>query len=490
MAIFLMNRTKALLEQNIWIIGILLGLISWFFDGLIDFLFFSQATLIESLFFPEPVEIWMRSFNFFILLVFGWIVHFGWNRQNKIQEDLELSQKQGKQLLHQFRSILEGTSQHTGEHFFSSMVKQLAETLNVRYAFIGTLDERHSKMQSLSFFSDGKFSEKIAYDLTGTPCESVLNKVQCVFTENVQKDFPEDHYLKENNIESYIGYALKDIDDSPIGIMSVMDTKPFDERENIQSILKAFAARVEAELRRIQIEKKLEHYAKKLEQSNQDLQEFAYIASHDLKEPLRKIMVFGEMFEKKVMPLDEEQKHLLTRITNGASRMNDLIDDLLQLSRIKTQSTTLVKWDLNKIVNKTLEELEATISETQAKIHIEKLPTLRVDKVHIHQLFQNLIGNSLKYKNPDLPPEINIFALKNKQEIWEISVTDNGIGFDEKYADKIFKPFERLHNRETYKGTGMGLAICKKIVERHNGTITAKGSEGKGTHFTFTLPDG
>lgn len=478
------------LKQNICVIGVLLGVICWIFDGLVDFLFFSQESLVENLLYPEPVEIWMRSFNFFILVVFGLIVHLGRKKQIKIQEELRLSQEQGKRILHQFRAILDGTSQHIGEDFFPSIVMQLAATLEVRYAFIGSLVDKNTRVQTLAFVENEKPLECIKYDLEGGPCENVVNNAQCIYPSGVQETFPKDLYLKEKNIVSYLGHPLTDIDGSPIGIMSVMDTEPFgeEETENIQSILKSFAARVEAEMRRIRIEKKMKHYASELERSNQDLKEFAYIASHDLKEPLRKIIIFGEMFEKKMEPLDAEPKDLLMRMTKGASRMNDLIDDLLQLSRIQTQASGLVKSDLNKIVETTLEEQGLPVLETEVKINIEELPTLEVDKVHMHQLFQNLISNSLKYRKPDQPLEITIHSAKTEQNIWKISVTDNGIGFDDKHIDRIFKPFERLHNRETYNGTGMGLAICRKIVERHGGAITAKSSLGNGATFTFTIP--
>lgn len=486
-----MKKEVLQLKQNICVIGVLLGVICWIFDGLIDFLFFSQVSLVENIFYPEPVEIWMRSINFFMLAVFGLIVHLGRKKQIKVQEELRLSQEQGKQILQQFRAILDGTSQHTGEDFFPSIVKQLAATLEVRYAFIGSLVDKNTRAQTLAFVENENPLENIKYDLKGSPCENVVNKAQCVYPSGVQEVFPKDLYLKEKNIESYLGHTLTDMDGSPIGIMSVMDTEPFDEEEteNIQSILKSFAARVEGEMRRIRIEKKMKHYANELERSNQDLKEFAYIASHDLKEPLRKIIIFGEMFEKKMAPLDAEPKDLLMRMTKGASRMNDLIDDLLQLSRIQTQASGLVKSDLNQIVETTLEEQGLPVLEAEVKINVEELPTLEVDKVHMHQLFQNLISNSLKYRKPDQPLEITIHSSKTEQNIWKISVTDNGIGFNDKHIDRIFKPFERLHNRETYNGTGMGLAICRKIVERHGGAITAKSSLGNGATFTFTIPD-
>ncbi|MBT6345907.1 MAG: hypothetical protein HOJ49_04120 [Nitrospina sp.] len=260
------------------------------------------------------------------------------------------------------------------------------------------------------------------------------------------------------------------------------------EIENMQSTLRAFAARVEAEMRRIKVENKMQHYANKLEQSNQDLQDFAYIASHDLKEPLRKINILGEMLEESLETFNDKQKKIITHMINGANRMNYLVDDLLQLGLIKTKPTTLVELDLNKVVSAALEELDLQIIETNARIDVEDLPTLKVDKVYIQQLFNNLIGNAIKYKDPSHSPIITICAKKNLQNIWEFKIADNGIGFDEKYAEKIFKPFERLHNHETYGGTGMGLSICKKIIERHNGTLTAKSSIGNGTTFTFTIP--
>lgn len=479
------------LKKNICVIGVLLGMICWIFDGLVDFLFFSQESLVENLFYPEPAEIWMRSFNFFILVVFGLIVHLGRKKQIKVQEELRISQDHGKRILHQFRAILDGTSQHIGEDFFPSIVKQLAATLEVRYAFIGSLIDKNTRVQTLALVENEKLLQNMNYDLEGSPCEKVVNNAQCVYPSGVQETFPKDIYLQEKNIESYLGHTLTDMDGSPIGLMSVMDTKPFNEEEteNILSILKSFATRAGAEMRRIRIEKKMKHYANELERSNQDLKEFAYIASHDLKEPLRKIVIFGEMFEKKMEPLDAEPKDLLMRMTKGASRMNDLIDDLLQLSRIQTQASALVKSDLNKIVETTLEEQGLSVLETEVRINVKELPTLEVDKVHIRQLFQNLISNSLKYRKPDQSLEITIHSCKIEQNIWGISVTDNGIGFDDKHIDRIFKPFERLHSRQTYNGTGMGLAICRKIVERHGGTITAKSSPGNGATFTFTIPD-
>ena len=485
-----MTKMLKFLKQNIWLIGVLLGVVSWFFDAFVDYLFFSHDPLVETLLFPSPSEIWMRSLNIFILVVFGLIVQFGWNRQNKIQEDLRLSQEQGRQCLNQFRAILDGTSQHTGENFFSSMVKHLASTLNVHYAFIGNLIEQRTKMQSLAFVSDGKLLDTMTYELDGTPCGNISEKSQCLYNGDVQSKFPKDVYLKENDIKSYLGVSLVDMNGSPLGIMSIMDTKLLDENEieNMQSTLRAFAARVEAEMRRIKVENKMQHYANKLEQSNQDLQDFAYIASHDLKEPLRKINILGEMLEESLETFNDKQKKIITHMINGANRMNYLVDDLLQLGLIKTKPTTLVELDLNKVVSAALEELDLQIIETNARIDVEDLPTLKVDKVYIQQLFNNLIGNAIKYKDPSHSPIITICAKKNLQNIWEFKIADNGIGFDEKYAEKIFKPFERLHNHETYGGTGMGLSICKKIIERHNGTLTAKSSIGNGTTFTFTIP--
>jgi len=230
------------------------------------------------------------------------------------------------------------------------------------------------------------------------------------------------------------------------------------------------------------------HIEKELQRSNTELEQFASIASHDLKEPLRKIIVFGERLRNRnINNLDVKDINYLDRIQNASNRMQNLINGLLTYSRVTTQAQPFSEIDLNKIINEVLNDLEVTIKETNAQINIDTLPSIQADPIQIQQLFQNIIGNALKYRKPDIPPVINVTSKKNIDNL-EISISDNGIGFEEKYVDKVFGIFQRLVTRSEYEGTGIGLSTCKKIVERHGGKIWAHSKLNVGTTFSFTIP--
>jgi PAS domain S-box-containing protein len=254
--------------------------------------------------------------------------------------------------------------------------------------------------------------------------------------------------------------------------------------------------------KRKRVEKKLEIYAAKLERSNRELQDFAQVASHDLQEPLRKILSFGDRLKRKAgESLDEECRDYLQRMFNAATRMQTLITDLMTFSRVETKGQPFVKTDLGLIAREVSADLEARIEQTGARVEIEELPTIDADPMQMRQLLQNLIGNSLKYYRAGVPPVIRVYCQKLDarspesmdetalaRQLCQILVEDNGIGFDEKYLDRIFTVFQRLHVKGEYEGTGVGLAICRKIVDRHNGTITARSSPGQGASFVVTLP--
>jgi len=252
---------------------------------------------------------------------------------------------------------------------------------------------------------------------------------------------------------------------------------------------------------RKKVEQDLRQFTSKLEQSNRELQDFAYVASHDLQEPLRKIQAFGDRLKAKCGDaISDKGKDYLERMQSAANRAQTLINDLLAFSRVTSKAQPFVEANLNKIVQGVLSDLEVRIEETKAKIDLGDLPTLEADRLQMRQLLQNLIGNALKYRKEDVNPEIEIKANLYEEKIedsngekilkdmYRITVADNGIGFDEKYVDKIFTVFQRLHGRKTYEGTGVGLAICRKIVERHNGEITATSTPGKGSTFIVTIP--
>ncbi|RUR72293.1 PAS domain-containing protein [Chlorogloeopsis fritschii PCC 9212] len=235
-----------------------------------------------------------------------------------------------------------------------------------------------------------------------------------------------------------------------------------------------------------------------LARSNDELQEFAFVASHDLQEPLRKIKTFSDRL--KVIASDSlsaQALDYLERMQNATRRMQTLIEDLLTLSRVTTRAQPFVSVNLFQITQEVLSDLEVTIQQEQAKVEIGELPTLKADPLQMRQLLQNLIINALKFHSPEEPPIVKIYSqillspldpIAISTEKCQIIVEDNGIGFDEKYLDRIFNVFQRLHGRSEYEGTGIGLAICRKIVERHQGTITAESIRGQGAKFIVTLP--
>jgi len=230
---------------------------------------------------------------------------------------------------------------------------------------------------------------------------------------------------------------------------------------------------------------------RKLEEANKELQDFAYIASHDLREPLRKISSFGTLLQDSLKgKLDDDQQENFEFMIDGARRMQDMIDALLTYSRLTTKAKPFEWVNLNKVIEDLKKlELATMLDETGGIIHVPKpLPSVQADLSQMHQLFQNLIGNGLKFHNEGIPPEIIIRAHEVENNMIRIEVEDNGIGIDEKYHGQLFTMFKRLHSREQYEGTGIGLASCKKIVERHGGNIGIKSTLGKGSTFWFTLP--
>ncbi|MEJ2725716.1 MAG: ATP-binding protein [Deltaproteobacteria bacterium] len=253
--------------------------------------------------------------------------------------------------------------------------------------------------------------------------------------------------------------------------------------------------RLEDELRRSrdELELRVKERTAELERSNRELQDFAFIASHDLQEPLRKIRTFGSLIEgKSGHLLPEQSRDFLVRMQKAAERMQTLLGSLLDYSWVATKSEQFKETDLNRSLKAALSNLEVLIEEKGVQVDVEELPSLKADRNQMIQLFQNLIANAAKFNGNDRSPFIKIYARpvegSKGVEAYRVFVEDNGIGFKEKHLDKLFAPFQRLHGRTEYEGVGMGLAICRKIVERHGGEITAKSELGRGATFIVTLP--
>ncbi len=261
--------------------------------------------------------------------------------------------------------------------------------------------------------------------------------------------------------------VLKDKDGGPLGLLIVLHD--FTDRRKA--------------------EEQLKQNAEELARSNEQLVQFAYVASHDLKEPLRMVTHFVQLIEKKYKGrLDTDADEYIGYAVDGATRMYELINDLLIYSRVgNANRKLLVEIDCNSVLDRVINNLQVSIKESQAVIERTPLPTLYADPTQLAQLFQNLISNAIKFKGAE-SPVVRIQTLKKAHE-WQFSVNDNGIGIDSKFSERIFVIFQRLHSRADYPGTGIGLAICKKIVEGHGGKIWVDSVLGQGARFSFSLPE-
>ncbi|QSW98921.1 PAS domain-containing sensor histidine kinase [Haloterrigena alkaliphila] len=228
-------------------------------------------------------------------------------------------------------------------------------------------------------------------------------------------------------------------------------------------------------------------YERRLEESNERLQQFAYVASHDLQEPLRMVTSYLQLLERRYSDdLDDDATEFIEFAVDGADRMREMIDGLLRYSRVETQGQSFDSVDLEAVLDDVLADLRLRIDETDAEITAESLPTVSGDASQLRQLFQNLLDNALQYSG-EQNPRVSISATRDEDE-WLISVSDTGIGIDQDDTDRVFEVFQRLHSHEEYDGTGIGLALCRRIIERHEGEIWVDSEPGEGSTFSFTLP--
>lgn len=426
--------------------------------------------------------------------------------QGELEEKNRLLSNKNKQLEQQ---ILDEFSENfsaykTGKVFFDSLTLSLAAKTMMDYVFIGELIGNggdNPQIRTISLTAFGKPAENIEYPLPHGPCEQVIMGTLYSYPKACQHKFPQNQTIKQFNVEGYIGYPLFDTERNPIGLIAVMHTKAIEDVAYTESLLKIAAKRTEMEMERIRNEKMLEAKNIELENQNAELASFSYIASHDLQEPLRKIQAFtSRILDKENHKLSESGKDYFERISDAASRMQKLIEALLNYSRTNTTEITLEATDLNFVLEDVKKDLQELIRRKKAVIHADHLPTLNIVSLQFHQLFSNIISNAIKYSKPNVPPYIKITtsvvpasevkdeAPLSKSKYWKISITDNGIGFDQQYEPKVFELFQRLHGKKEFEGTGIGLAICKKIMQNHKGIINAIGTPGVGATFNIYLP--
>lgn len=285
----------------------------------------------------------------------------------------------------------------------------------------------------------------------------------------------------------------------PIPVQLSLTTIEIEKEISLSIILTDLTAQKNTQKQLRSNNEKLEEINLALELSNHDLHQFASIASHDLQEPLRKIQIFSSLMKDKENDLAPDIRKYLDKIVESSGRMKNLIVDILNYSRLSANISRVENTDLKEVVNEIIEDFELIINEKKAIIRVNDLPVINVKRGQIRQVFQNIISNALKFSKPGEPPLIEIFSTRISQKSFDaeqnedglfylISIKDNGIGFDEKYVNNIFDLFERLHSKDTYEGTGIGLAIAKKIIEKHHGLITASSKTGGGAEFKIILP--
>lgn len=416
--------------------------------------------------------------------------HIDITEKKKIEEKLKKSEEIACTLFTQLSSIVSGTAPATsGKDFFQSLVYHLAAALKVNYVFIDETTDRNNIFRTLAFCMHGNIVDNIEYDVEGTPCEAVYKGQAAIYTDKLREKFPHDVHIQDWGVESYLGLPLLNHSGEVIGLLGIMDNKPLTDVDNVKSILSIFASRAGAELQRRFAEERLSNKAVELEKANKELQDFAHIASHDLQEPLRKIIILGDRLEPTLQNSNEKGQYYLNRMQKSASRMRGFIEDLLQYTKVEMKALPFETVDLNEIAKDIINEFEYLLMENKGAVNIDNLPVIEADPFQMNQLFLNMIGNGLKFHREGVPPVINLGSTCNDKGIWEITIEDNGIGIDEQHVDRIFKPFERLHNRNAFEGTGIGLTICNKIVTRHGGAISVKRQSENGVIFHITLPE-
>ncbi|MFN6464579.1 MAG: AAA family ATPase [Nostoc sp. DedVER02] len=394
------------------------------------------------------------------------------------------------------QNLVMGTAAVTGKDFFAALVGHIAKALHVRYALVTELV--NGKLKALAFWAHGALQPEISYFPARTPCELALRDGLFYCKSFVQQIFPEDLDLVAMQAESYLGISLKNANGEPIGNLCILDIQPLLDTQQIEVILRVFAARAAAELERNRaiealhqlnqsLEVRVKQRTAELEAANKALEAFSYSVSHDLRAPLRAIVGFSRMMQEDYSEqLDAEGNRYLKIVRDNAKRMGELIDDLLNLSRLDRKEMSQRPIFINEMIQKVLSDLAPDLEGREIEFAIADLPNCQADPSLLKQVWINLLSNAIKYTRYKSPACIEVgYEIMNGEGVYFIR--DNGAGFDMRYADNLFGVFQRLHREQEFAGTGIGLAIVQRIIQRHSGRIWAEAAIDRGATFYFTL---
>jgi len=378
------------------------------------------------------------------------------------------------------------------DEMFNKVLKVILEVMQSPFGVFGYIDEDGAlvvPIMTRQIWDRCQVPEKTFTFPRNTWSDSswprALRGKRVIYSNQVSTQIPEGHVDIQRHISMPILFQ-----EEVIGLFQVANKETDYTEADIRS-LEIMAGHVApillARLRRKQAEVKLEQTISDLERSNKELEQFAYVASHDLQEPLRMVASYTQLLaERYEGRLDDKAKKCIDYAVDGAVRMQTLINDLLTYSRVGTRGKPFEPTDAHSVLGEAIKNLAAAIEQSRTIITNDDLPTVRADASQLVQLFQNLIANSIKFHGKDIP-RVHVSAQDHGRE-WVFSIRDNGIGIESQYADRVFLIFQRLHTRQEYPGTGIGLAICKRIVERHGGKIWFESEPGKGSTFFFAIP--
>lgn len=400
----------------------------------------------------------------------------------------------------QLMELARGMAGQTAEGFFTALTTHMAQVLGADMCAVAELG-RSGHLRTLAVWRDGAPAPDFSYSLADTPCGEALNQAElCVVPTQVDQQYARDQSLVDGGFKAYVGQRLTDDDGRVVGVLNARWRKPISLKPETCALIAIFASRANAELLRLQREREIQRLNATLEQRvrlrtaeleklNAELDSFAYTVSHDLKSPLRAIDGFTRLLDEQLAGrLQPDERHLLDRVLASTARMSGLIADLLALARVSQAHLALQPVDLSALAHDILDQALSRYPGRQVERRIAPDLQTRCDPGLARVALENLLGNALKYtrRRGDTVIELGRNAADGSAA-GQLFIRDNGVGFDMAYADKLFKPFQRLHMPSEFEGTGIGLATVRRIMERHGGQIRGHARPGEGATFHFTF---